>query len=56
MQVDPIKPILKVPGTKCLTLKYDLLLLNCAFKFNLLRYTPGLAAVGRCRLPLSNPR
>jgi hypothetical protein len=39
VQVDPIKPTLKAPGTKRLKLKCDLLLSNFAFKFNLRRYT-----------------
>jgi len=39
VQVDPIKPILKPPGTKRLKLKYDKLLSNVAFNFNLRRYT-----------------
>jgi hypothetical protein len=52
-----------------LQLKYDELLSNIAFKFNLRRYTmghgaladtlaaalPAPAKVGRCRLTLSNP-
>ena len=38
MQVDPIKPKLKAPGTKRLKLKYDKLLSSSAFKFNLHRY------------------
>ena len=39
MQVDPIKPTLKPPGTQRLKLKYDEPLSNFAFKFNLRRYT-----------------
>ena len=39
VQVDPIKPTLKAPGTKRLKLKYDELLSSFAFKFNLRRYT-----------------
>ena len=39
VQVDPMKPKLKPPGTQRLTLKCDILLSNCAFKFNLRRYT-----------------
>jgi len=35
VQVDPIKPTLKAPGTKRLKLKYDKLLSNFAFKFQL---------------------
>ena len=39
VQVVPIKPTLKPPGTKRLKLKYDELLSNFAFNFNLRRYT-----------------
>ena len=39
MQVDPIKPTLKAPGTKRLKLECDKPLSNFAFKFNLRRYT-----------------
>ena len=38
MQVDPMNPTLKAPGTKRLKLKNDELLSNFAFKFNLRRY------------------
>ena len=38
MQVDPIKPTLKAPGTESLKLKYYRPLSNSAFKFNLRRY------------------
>ena len=38
VQVDPIKPTLKAPGTKRLKLKYNVLLSTFAFKFNLRRY------------------
>ena len=43
VQVDPIKPTLKPPVSKSLKLKYDELLSNVAFKFNLRRYklVPG---------------
>jgi len=41
VQVGPIKPTLKAPGTKRLKLKCDGLLLSFAFKFNLRRYTMG---------------
>ena len=40
MQVDPIKPTLKAPGTKRLKLGYDKLLSNFAFEFNLRAATP----------------
>ena len=61
MQVDPIKPTLKAPGTKRLTLNCDTLLSISAFKFNLRRYPeeadllPDFAytnLVRRCRLTL----
>jgi hypothetical protein len=65
MQVDPIKPVLKAPGTKHLILQFDEPLSNFAFKFNLHRYTLDahlaaatfianheLTLVGRCRLTL----
>ena len=39
MQVDPIKPILRAPGTERLKLKYDEPPSKFAFKFNLRRYT-----------------
>ena len=39
MQVEPIKPTLKAPGTKRLKLKYDELLSNVAVKFDLRCYT-----------------
>jgi hypothetical protein len=37
VQVDPIKPTFKAPGTKRLNLNYDKLLSSFAFKFNLRR-------------------
>jgi len=39
VQVKPMKPILKAPGTKRLKLKYGGLLSNFAFNFYLRRYT-----------------
>ena len=39
MQVDPIKPMLKAPGTKRLKLIHGKLLSTFAFKSNLRRYT-----------------
>ena len=72
MQVAPIRPTLKAPGTQRFKLKYDQLLsilLEFAFKFNLRRYAEAIAQytesinrdpmnakVGRCNLTLSNPR
>jgi hypothetical protein len=41
VQVDPIKPELKSPGSTCLKLKYHEPLSKVAFKFNLRRYTVG---------------
>ena len=43
MQVDPIKTTLKAPGTERLKLKYEELLSNFGFKFNLRRYTKDKA-------------
>jgi hypothetical protein len=37
VQVDPIKPVLKAPGIKHSKAKYDELLSNAAFEFNLRR-------------------
>jgi hypothetical protein len=52
VQVDPIKPKLKAPGTKRLKLTYDQLLSSFAFKFNLRRYNkvfevPELRVLGQ---------
>ena len=44
MQVHPIKPMLKPPGTNLLTQKYDAPLSFFAFNFNLRRYTKARAA------------
>ena len=41
MQVDPIKPTLKSPGTMCLKLKHGKLLSSFAFNVNLRRYNAG---------------
>ncbi len=38
VQVDPIKPKLKPPGTKRLKLKFDILLSTSAYKFIFRRY------------------
>jgi len=51
VQVDPMKAVLKAPGTERLKLKYDELLSSFAFKFNLRRYkeegmTAGAGAYG----------
>jgi len=45
VQVDPIKPKLKPPGTKRLKLEYDGLLSNFGFKFNLRCYIKARCAV-----------
>jgi hypothetical protein len=61
VQVDPIKPAVKAPGIKRLKLNYDKMLSSFGFNFNLRRYIEAQmhenagAAVGRCRLTLSNP-
>jgi hypothetical protein len=41
MQVEPMKPKLKPPGTQRLKLRSDILLSTSAFKFNLRRYIKG---------------
>ena len=41
MQVAPIKPNLKPPGTKRLKANFDIILSTSAFKSNLRRYTKG---------------
>ena len=45
VQIDPVKPMLKAPGTKHLKLKFDKLLSSFDYKFNLRRYTED---GGRC--------
>ena len=47
MQVEPIKPKLKLPGTKRLNLKYDEPLSNFAFNFKLRRYNEARHAGGK---------
>jgi len=44
VQVEPIKPKLKPPGTKRLRLKCDILLSTFALKFKLRRYNEGAEA------------
>ena len=52
VQVAPIKPILKAPGSMHLKVKYVKLLSSFGFKFNLHHYTKGGGKdlVGQCRL------
>jgi len=53
VQVDPIKPTLKAPGSMLLKLRYVGPVLNFAFKVNLRRYTtaspPSTAPSSRAR-------
>jgi hypothetical protein len=71
VQLDPIKPTLKPPGSKRLNLKCADLVSSFAFNFNLRRYIKahnciiynvvddseeGLILVWRWRFTLSNPR
>jgi hypothetical protein len=51
VQVDPVKPTLKAPGTKRLKLKCDQLLSIFAFKFNLGPYTWAYTASSTRRRP-----
>jgi hypothetical protein len=44
VQVDPIKPTFKAPGTQHLNLIYNELLSNIGFKFDLRRYTEAASA------------
>jgi hypothetical protein len=46
---DPMKPVLKAPGTKRVRLNYDHLLSNFAFDFNLRRYSWRRACRVTCR-------
>jgi hypothetical protein len=46
MQVVPIKPTLKAPGTKRSKLKYCTLLSSSAFDFNLRRYIKAIMNSG----------
>ena len=54
VQVDPIKPTLKAPGSERLKLKCDDLLLNFAFKFNLRRYSAGSTCAAAATRPTSS--
>ena len=51
VQVDPVRPTLKAPRTKRLKLKYDELLSNVSFNFNLRRYTEGYNGEGFAYFP-----
>ena len=48
MQVDPVNPTLKAPGTKCLKLKCDKLLSNVAFNFTCAAKAGQLAEPHQC--------
>ena len=48
MQVDPIKPTLKAPGTKRLRLQYVEPLSNLSFKFNLCRHILAILISALC--------
>jgi hypothetical protein len=47
VQVEPIKPTLKAPGTKLFKLQYDRPLSNFASKFKLRRYTTASPSPSR---------
>jgi hypothetical protein len=51
VQVDPMNPALKAPGTTRLNLQYDVLLSIFAFNFNLRRYTEELYQQGFISYP-----
>jgi len=44
VQVQPMKPVLKAPGSMLLKLRYDGPLSKFAFRFNLRHYTPATRA------------
>ena len=54
VQVEPMKSMVKAPGTKRLKLKYDKLLSKFAFNFNLRRYNTTMIA--RCHLSRATVR
>jgi hypothetical protein len=54
VQVDPIKPTLKVPETKQLKLKHIKLLSNVAFKFNLRRYNEARERLSAAKAAVAN--
>jgi TPR repeat protein len=56
VQVDPIKPTLKAPGTKRLKPKYDQPLSSIAFNFNLRRYTWARCTSAASPSPATTPR
>jgi hypothetical protein len=56
VQVDPMKPELKPPGSKLIKLKCDIMLSTSGFKFNLRRYswaTCASAARSTCTMSAS---
>jgi hypothetical protein len=57
VQLDPIKPMLKLPGTKRSRLKCDESLSESAFKFKLRRYTKEAASFRAFKghLPADHP-
>ena len=56
MQVDPIKPTLKPPGTKRFKLKYDVPLSFFAFKCNSCRYNQVAMTKARTEFDSQNAR
>jgi len=55
VQVDPIKPKLKPPGTKRVKLESDVLLSNIAFKLHLRHYTKVPLIDSLCGVTLTIP-
>ena len=55
VQVAPMKPKLKPPGTKCLKLNCDMLLSTSAFEFNLRRYNKGFFGPRKKRPKVGTP-
>ena len=59
VQVEPMKPVLKPPGSMLLKLKYDVRLSNFPLKFNLRRDTSAVSTASTsscCCCPRALPR
>ena len=55
VQVDPIKPVLKPPGTQRSKLDFDGLLSSFPYKFSLRRYSTGLTTRSLRLVQVTNP-
>jgi hypothetical protein len=50
MRVEPMKPVLKAPGSMLLRIRYDIRLSIVAFKFNLRRYNELIPFWQQCAM------